>query len=143
MRNVTSLEASKMVFGDSSSSSLQASRKGAFYTYHFHFPLQNSFPFSDTVLFTFPNAQKLRLRSVHTENRSADVDGGRQSGTGNKPRTRTRLDFQMLTKKKNLEISNLKNAELVKRSYQHLIASQETENSRQRSTDRTRLWEIS
>lgn len=88
-----------MVFGDSSSSSLQASRKGAFYTYHFHFPLQNSFPFSDTVLFTFQNAQKLRLRSVHTENRSADVDGGRQSGTGNKPRTRTRLDFQMLTKK--------------------------------------------
>lgn len=89
-----------MVFGDSSSSSLQASRKGAFYTYHFHFPPQNSFPFSDTVLFTFQNAEKLRLRSVHTENRSADVDGGRQSGTGNKPRTRTRLDFQMLTKKK-------------------------------------------
>ena len=100
-----------MVFGDSSSSSLWATRKGAFYTYHSHFPLQNSFPFTDTVLLTFQNAQKLRLMSVHTKNTSADVDGGRRSGTENKPRTRTRQ------KKKKPWISNHKNAELVKQSF--------------------------
>lgn len=57
--------------------------------------------------------------SVYTKHTSADVDGGRQSGTENKPRPRTRLDFQMFTKKPS-KSQNLKNAELVNRSFSAL-----------------------